>query len=306
LSQTSIIKNTYISKRGGSILFSQKTKPAIELTLFSSLLGVAAYLLCSTSLSLQSSHSIIFIFLVISLLTLSLYELFFQGNKNTRITKQIIFTLLLINVLVILVPYIKEMLPLFNAVAIKDILERYNSATKLIYFLICFLQPILLPLPEAVTVSVGSAMFGSLTSILLSFTGTILGIVVMYFIAKVGGQKLVLKLVKERHLKGYQEYVGKNETTILALLFIIPVLPDEIICVGAGISGVSFKRFLIIASISKLITSSVLSYSVYFTKSLSLTSSEIVMLCSGVIGVVLIATVILKKVLRRKNVQKAS
>jgi len=287
-------------------LFSQKTKPAIELTLFSSLLGVAAYLLCSTSLSLQSSHSIIFIFLVISLLTLSLYELFFQGNKNTRITKQIIFTLLLINVLVILVPYIKEMLPLFNAVAIKDILERYNSATKLIYFLICFLQPILLPLPEAVTVSVGSAMFGSLTSILLSFTGTILGIVVMYFIAKVGGQKLVLKLVKERHLKGYQEYVGKNETTILALLFIIPVLPDEIICVGAGISGVSFKRFLIIASISKLITSSVLSYSVYFTKSLSLTSSEIVMLCSGVIGVVLIATVILKKVLRRKNVQKAS
>ncbi|XIH11264.1 TVP38/TMEM64 family protein (plasmid) [Priestia aryabhattai] len=221
-----------------------------------------------------------------------------------RIAKQIIFAFLLIDSLVLLVPYVREVLLLFNTATIKDLLEKYDSAAKLIYFLICFLQPILLPLPEAVTVSVGSAMFGSLTSIFLSFTGTILGIVVMYFIAKVGGQKLVLKLVKERHLKRYQEYVGKNETTILALLFIIPVLPDEIICVGAGISGVSFKRFLIIASISKLITSSVLSYSVYFTKSLSLTSSEIIMLCSGVMAVILVATVVLKKLLKRKNVQK--
>lgn len=285
-------------------MFSQKTRPAIELILFSSLLGVVAYLLCSTSLSFKNSYSIIFIFLVISLLTLSSYKLFFKRNKNTRITKRIVFAFLLINSLILLVPYVKEILPLFSTAAIKDLLQKYNSAARLIYFIICFLHPILLPLPEAFTVSMGSAMFGSLTSLCLSFTGSVFGIVVMYFIAKVGGQKLVLKIVKEHRLRRYQEYVGKNETTILALLFIIPVLPDEIICVGAGISGVSFKRFLVIATISKLITSSVLSYSVYFTKSLSLTSSEIILLCSGVIAVILVATVVLKKLLKRKNVQK--
>jgi uncharacterized membrane protein YdjX (TVP38/TMEM64 family) len=126
----------------------------------------------------------------------------------------------------------------------------------------------------------------------------------MFLIAKIGGQKLVSKLVKEKRFKKYQEYVGKNETAILVLMFIIPILPDEIICVGAGISGGSFKRFLIVASISKFIASSLLAYSVHLAKSLSLTSSQLVLACSVMIGIVFAASLIMKRFLKRGKTER--
>lgn len=63
----------------------------------------------------------------------------------------------------------------------------------------------------------------------------------------------------------FKNFVVKNEIVILIGLFILPILPDEVICVGAGISGVSFKKFIIIAVLSKIITILAYSQSVQLT-----------------------------------------
>lgn len=171
----------------------------------------------------------------------------------------------------------------------------------LIFFSICFLQPILLPIPEAATVTAGSAVFGSLTAASISFVGTLSGIIIAYFIAKSGGQQLIRMFVKENHLKQYKRYVSRNEIRILLILFVIPILPDEIICFGAGIGGVTFKKFLIIASISKLITSLSLAYSVDLAQSLTLTTTQSILLVIGTIGIVMLISLISKKMLLERN-----
>jgi uncharacterized membrane protein YdjX (TVP38/TMEM64 family) len=170
-----------------------------------------------------------------------------------------------------------------------------------IFFAVCFLQPILLPMPEAATVTAGSAVFGSLPAACISFVGTLSGIIVAYFIAKIGGQKLIQKLVKEKHLEQYKSYVSRNEICILMILFIIPILPDEIICFGAGISGVNFLKFLIIAGTAKLITSFSLAYSVDLAQSLSLTNTQFILFSIGIIGLVMVTSYISKKVLIKRN-----
>lgn len=63
----------------------------------------------------------------------------------------------------------------------------------------------------------------------------------------------------------FKNFVVKNEIVVLIGLFILPILPDEVICVGAGISGVSFKKFIIIAVLSKIITILAYSQSVQLT-----------------------------------------
>lgn len=176
-----------------------------------------------------------------------------------------------------------------------------ESLATFIFFSICFLQPILLPMPEAATVTAGSAVFGSLPAACISFVGTLSGIIGAYFIAKIGGQKLIQRLVKEKHLNQYKSYVSRNETCILLILFIIPILPDEIICFGAGISGVSFKKFLIIASAAKLITSFSLAYSVDFAQTMSLTNTQFILLVIGIIGLVMLTSFISKKLLLKRN-----
>ncbi|MFB3163540.1 VTT domain-containing protein [Neobacillus sp. 179-J 1A1 HS] len=181
------------------------------------------------------------------------------------------------------------------------LLQGNQLVVAFIFFTICFLQPILLPFPEAATVGAGGAVLGSFPAASISFVGTLSGIMVAYFIAKYGGQKLIKKWVKENHIKQYERYVARNEISILLILFIIPILPDEIICFGAGISGVSFKKFLLIAGVAKLITSFSLAYSVDFAQSLALNNTQLSFLVIVILGIVMLTSCISKKMLLKRN-----
>ncbi|WP_226682569.1 TVP38/TMEM64 family protein [Sutcliffiella horikoshii] len=205
--------------------------------------------------------------------------------------------------IVLLVYYISKFMVMAEYKELENLLLEYGSMAKFLFFLLCLAQPIILPLPEAVTIPAGSLAFGASTSFYLGFSGTLTGIIVMFFIARYGGIKVASKLVKERHLKKYQDYVRKNETIILALLFIIPVLPDEIICVGAGIGAVSFKKFLIIASLSKFVTTFVLAYSVSLAKLLDLTSTHLLLSCSVIMGIVFLTSFAFNKYWNRKRME---
>ncbi|WP_339149515.1 MULTISPECIES: VTT domain-containing protein [unclassified Sutcliffiella] len=199
--------------------------------------------------------------------------------------------------------YITKIMVITEEQGLESILTDYGSMAQLIFFLVCLAQPIILPIPEAVTIPAGSVAFGALNATFLSFSGTLLGIIIMFFIARYGGMGIASKLVKDHHLKRYQHYVGKNETVILGLLFIIPILPDEIICVGAGIGAVSFKRFLLIASMTKLFTSFVLAYSVSLAKVLSLSTTELVLYCSLVMGLLFFTTIAIRKRWNKKSLE---
>lgn len=206
----------------------------------------------------------------------------FSRLKYSRLALIYMFSLLLI---VFITFYLTKIVVLTDAYGFERMLREYEAEGKFIFFLVCFLQPILLPLPEAVTLPAGSAVFGPAAAAFLGFTGTLSGIIVMFLTARIGGLKLVSRFIKERHLIKYQKYMEKNENTILMLLFIIPILPDEIICVGAGMGGVSFKKFLGIASISKMATSLLLAYSLSLANALSLSGSQLLLVVSVVIGV---------------------
>lgn len=132
--------------------------------------------------------------------------------------------------------------------------------------MICFLQPIILPLPEPVTIMGGSTILGPLKGAIIGFFGTILGIIVMFFIAKFARRSIINKIVDDKKLDKFNRYIQKNETLIILMLFILPILPDEVICIGAGLAKMNGYRFIGIAAISKLVTSISLAYSLELIK----------------------------------------
>ncbi|WP_053362505.1 VTT domain-containing protein [Bacillus sp. FJAT-27251] len=167
---------------------------------------------------------------------------------------------------VLLIYWISRLTAITDAKGIESILREHMSLAKLIYFFICFAQPIVLPLPEMMTVVAGSAVLGPFSAFVLGYSGTVMGILTMFVLSRVGGMKLVRRLVKEKQIEQYHRFVQRNEVLIVALLFIIPILPDEIICVGAGISGVKARRFIPIAILSKFATNLSLAYSINLTQ----------------------------------------
>lgn len=79
------------------------------------------------------------------------------------------------------------------------------------------------------------------------------------------------------------------------------MLPDEIICVGAGIGQVSPKRFLMIASVSKLITTTLLAYSVQLAAALPITGSQLTIGFLASILIVVGLSYITKKALNKER-----
>jgi uncharacterized membrane protein YdjX (TVP38/TMEM64 family) len=263
--------------------------------------SLAIYLLFNFLPTIVTVYKVIFTLTIIGICLLDAYLVLSNNTKLLKLTKIALSIVLLCIVIVILIYYITKFLVFADMYGIEQILIDHKSIAKLLFFSICFLQPIILPLPEAVTLPAGSAVLGSFEGAYLGFLGSLLGIVVMYFVARIGGLKLVSKLIKEKHLKSYQEYVSKNETIILTLMFIIPILPDEIICVGAGISKVSFKRFFFIAMLAKLVTSSLLAYSVYLAKLFSLSTTQLVLASSIIVTFIFLLSIFIKKSIKKTN-----
>lgn len=146
--------------------------------------------------------------------------------------------------------------------SLEDILIKYNEYASLIYFIICFLQPIVLPLPEPVTIMTGSLFLGRFNGATIGFLGTILGIISMFLFSRYASKSLLEKIIDYRKLEKFNKYIKKNETIIILLLFLFPILPDEAICVGAGVTKVNGYKFILIAIIAKLITAFTISYSI--------------------------------------------
>ncbi|MFE7061515.1 TVP38/TMEM64 family protein [Sutcliffiella sp. NPDC057660] len=282
-------------------MINKRKQLPLEVFLHILLAVTSTYLLCTVFPTLLLSYKMIFLFIIIGIAVVDFFLLLWKRYEYLKITKVAHFTVLIFVLLLFLVYYLTKFLVLTDMYGMENMLREHESTAQLIFFFVCMAQPIILPIPEAVTLPAGSAVFGPFTAAYLGFMGTLAGIVFMFFIARIGGVKLVSRLVKEKHLLKFQEYMGKNETVILALLFIIPILPDEIICVGAGIGAVSFKRFFIIASISKLFTTSLLAYSVYFAKALSLTSTQLVVAGSIILLVIFVSSIALKKVLEKSK-----
>lgn len=175
--------------------------------------------------------------------------------------KKIIISMLVLAIGVIAVFFFTKIVTLVNEYGFENLLSLYKEKAKLIYFLVCFLQPIILPLPEPVTIIGGSSLLGSQSGAAIGFIGTFLGIISMFFASKYAGKAIVSKLIDENKLEKFNKFIKANEMLVILMLFILPILPDEVICVGAGLAGINAYKFIGVAAVSKLITSVSLSYS---------------------------------------------
>lgn len=234
-------------------------------------------------------------------LTLDGYFVMTRRNSLMRINRMILYYLGAIVLLTLAIFYVSKVIVFTDMYGFEGLLKEHLHTAKYIFFFISFAQPILLPIPEAVTIPGASAVFGPGVAAAIAFPGTLLGISVMFFAARYGGRKFISKFIKEQQLEKYQKYVSKNETLIMFLLFIIPILPDEIICVGAGIGQVSPKRFLLIASISKFFTATVLAYSVELAERLSLTPPQLMVGFSAIVIILFGITALTKKFLSKER-----
>lgn len=141
--------------------------------------------------------------------------------------------------------------------------EELNSVTKLknlilglgfwgrfVFVLLQFLQVTFIPIPSPVLIIAGSVIFGPLQASLLSFGGILLGSGVAFFLGRVFGRKLVTFMVGEESAKKWTKTLSHGKYSF-AVMMLLPFFPDDILCLVAGLTNMSWGYFMAVQFIAR-------------------------------------------------------
>lgn len=116
---------------------------------------------------------------------------------------------------------------------------------KLVYIFVQILQVVILPLPAAVCYIPGSLIWDAWTATLLASLGVLIGSVIAYGIGKVFGKKVVTWIAGREATEKYSDYLGSKGKVVFVLMQILPFFPDDILCMVAGLTSMSFLFFFV-------------------------------------------------------------
>lgn len=112
-----------------------------------------------------------------------------------------------------------------------------------VYVLVQILQVLILPLPAAVCYMPGSLLFGAGWATLLASIGVIIGSFIAYWLGRLVGRRLVVWIAGEETTDKYAGYIAKKGKVIFVLMQILPFFPDDVLCLVAGMTKMSFPFF---------------------------------------------------------------
>lgn len=131
------------------------------------------------------------------------------------------------------------------------IVQELGPLGPLAYIGLQILQTVVAPIPGNVVGAIGGLLFGW-WGILWTTIGATIGATLVFWISRRFGRSLVEKLVKKESLDKFDFVIGKRASTILFLIFLIPGLPDDIVCYVAGLTDVPIKKLIVIFALGRL------------------------------------------------------
>ena len=118
--------------------------------------------------------------------------------------------------------------------------------SHLVYFGVQLVSVIVAPIPSNITAAAGAYLFGLWPAFLLTWGAVTLGSVIVFTLARALGQQFVGQFVSEKLSDKYLDVIRRKRDVFLALAFLFPFFPDDILCILAGLTDISFKRFFLL------------------------------------------------------------
>ena len=141
--------------------------------------------------------------------------------------------------------------PLHSKQAMEAYIAKFSPWSHLMHFLIQLVSVIIAPIPSNITALVGAVMFGFLPAFLLTWGAVVLGSVIVFLLARGLGQKFVHQFVCQKVSDKYLEVIQRKRDVFLFLAFLFPFFPYDLLCILAGLTDLSLKRFLVLCLVAR-------------------------------------------------------
>lgn len=148
----------------------------------------------------------------------------------------------------------------FNSVEkLQALILEFGFLGRVTFVLLQFLQVTFIPLPSPILIIAGSLIYGPFESGLLSIAGILLGSALAFFLGRVFGKKLVVYMVGAEAEKKWRTFLTNCKYTFV-LMMILPFFPDDILCMVAGLTEMSWTFFMVTQLITRPISIFLVSY----------------------------------------------
>ncbi|XJS10959.1 TVP38/TMEM64 family protein [Aerococcaceae bacterium WGS1372] len=177
---------------------------------------------------------------------------FFKRNKTVLKWVAIIGA-----IITIIIFFFFVRIDLFNRPElIQHQLERTGILAPVVYFLVSIVNTIYPIIPGGLGNVIGYTVFGAVHGMILSFSANLIGSMILFYITKRFGRPILYAFADERLVKKSLSYLdrGINMNWILAIVFIVPGLPDDIFTMIAGLSGMTYKHIILLQLLFKPVT----------------------------------------------------
>ncbi len=131
------------------------------------------------------------------------------------------------------------------------LINSYGVAGKLVFVLVQFLQVTFVPIPSTIVTAAGATLYSTWESLLLSCFGLWIGSFFAFFLGRTFGVKLVKWVVGDEMLLKYTSLVKGRDKAMLVYMFIFPMFPDDVLCMIAGLTTMSYPAFIVIQLIAR-------------------------------------------------------
>lgn len=111
-----------------------------------------------------------------------------------------------------------------------------------VFVLLLVVQAVLAPLPAPALAAAGGYLFGTLQGFVLTWLGALLGGVLCFGLSRILGRRFVERSAR---LRGIDRYVEEHGAVVVFVLRLVPLVSFDAISYAAGLTGISFRSFVI-------------------------------------------------------------
>ncbi|WP_142427070.1 TVP38/TMEM64 family protein [Enterococcus durans] len=123
----------------------------------------------------------------------------------------------------------------------------------IIFILIQILQVVIPIIPGGISTAAGVLIFGPYAGFIYNYVGICIGSIIIFLLGRRYGKPFILSMISD---KTYNKYIGwlDNQNRfekLFALAIFFPVAPDDALCLMAGLTNISVKKFTWIILLAK-------------------------------------------------------
>ncbi len=175
-----------------------------------------------------------------------LKKLFDTNTTHGKIMRMGVFVFFLV-LLIFAIFLVLKMTGLWEKVnsmeKIRAIVESGGVFSFLIFILLQILQTTVLQIPAFFVTVAGALIFGPWQAFFMSYIAIMIGSIIIFYVGRKAGRKFLNWIVGKESAEKWIDRMS-NGKYLFFLMMIFPMFPDDILCVVAGLTNMSFSFFL--------------------------------------------------------------